>query len=99
MEKLDYSVVAWEVSKNAAQEGPVKRRRWAGQNDYDADYMHTESTRFTIEQDRKLRQCCREARVTRYTLINYLLRAWMAGWEAYKGLRQADSDATTSGGH
>lgn len=85
MENLKYAELAWPIAVDAARDGPMARRRWAGQNDYDADNMRTESTRFTAAQDLDLRQCCREARVTRYTLINYLLRSWMAAWHTYKG--------------
>ena len=98
MQNLKYAELATPVAVGAARDGPVARRRWGRQNEYDADHMHTESTRFTMEQDQRLRRYCREARVTRYTLISYLLRTWMAAWEAYKGERDVDSSDTTSGG-
>lgn len=75
---------AYKVAAEAGKDGQAARRRWAGQNEYDADNMHTECTRFNNTQDARLRRCCREARVTRYTLISYLLRCWMAAWETYQ---------------
>lgn len=60
----------------------MKRQRQA---QWDADHIRTESTRFPIDLDAKLRKYCDEANVTRYTLINYLLRVWMAAWEAEHG--------------
>lgn len=85
MENWKYAELAHPIATAAGRDGPIARRRWAGQNDYDADNMVTESTRFTAAQDLDLRQCCHEAHVTRYTLINYLLRSWMAAWKTYKG--------------
>ena len=73
--------IAYRLGLEAAQEGPERRRRWARQNEWDAEHMHTESTRFTTAQDEQLRRCCREAGVTRYTLISYLLQTWMAAWQ------------------
>lgn len=84
MEMEKWANQAYRVAADAGKDGPAARRRWAGQNEYDADNMHTECTRFNSEQDTKLRRCCREARVTRYALIAYLLRAWMAEWETYR---------------
>lgn len=84
MEK-DWKIPAYEAAVEAAKEGQPGRRRWASQNEWDAENMRTESTRFPLDRDRLLRQYCREARVTRYTLIGYLLRAWMAAWAVYRG--------------
>lgn len=75
---------AYRVAAEAGKDGPAARRRWAGQEEYDADNMCTESTRFNRREDARLRRYCREARVTRYTLIGYLLRMWMAAWETYR---------------
>ena len=50
--------------------------------------MFTESTRFTETQDRKLTQFVEEAGTSKYALINYLLRAWMAAWEEYRHGRE-----------
>ena len=83
MEGRDWSRPAYEAAMEGAKELPFRRRRWAWQNEYDAQNMRTESTRFPLDEDIRLRQCCREAHVTRYTLINYLLRTWMAAWEVY----------------
>nr|WP_325298643.1 hypothetical protein [uncultured Dysosmobacter sp.] len=80
-----WSTAAYKTAVEAAREERPARRRWDGQNEWDADNMRTESTRFTRALDEKLRQCCKEAGVTRYTLINYLLRVWMAAWETYRG--------------
>ena len=76
---------AYDAAVSAGKEGRAARRKWAGQNAYDQSYMRTESTRFTRDQDEELRRCCKEAGVTRYTLIAYLLRAWMAAWQTYQG--------------
>lgn len=75
---------AYRVAAEAGQDGPAARRRWARQAEYDAENMHTECTRFNNDQDARLRQCCREAEVTRYALIGYLLRSWMDAWETYR---------------
>ena len=77
----DWSTDAYQTAVQAAKADPLTRRRWAGQNEWDAEHMCTESPRFTAAQDEELRRCCREARVTRYTLIGHLLRAWMAAWK------------------
>ena len=77
----DWKEAAQQVSISAAEADSLARRRWAGQNEWDAEHMCTESTRFTAAQDEELRRCCREARVTKYTLIGHLLRAWMAAWK------------------
>lgn len=60
---------------------PKTRKRWPGQDDWDAENMVTESTRFTKEADERLRRLCKEAGVTRYHLIAYMLHAWMAARE------------------
>lgn len=78
-----WSTAAYETAVQAAKEDSQARRRWSGQNEWDANNMRTESTRFTRTLDEDLRQYCREAGVTRYTLISYLLRVWMAAWRAY----------------
>lgn len=78
---MRWSTAAYEVAVAAGKEQKAARRRWDGQNLWDAENMCTESTRFTVEQDEDLRRCCEEAGVTRYTLINYLLRTWMAAWK------------------
>lgn len=49
--------------------------------------MRTVSTRFRTDQADRLREYCREANVTRYGLINYMLRAWMAAWERTREVR------------
>lgn len=85
MENMAWMERALKVASEAGRDGPAARRRWTGQNEYDADNMHTECTRFNNAQDERLRRCCREARVTRYTLISYLLRCWMAAWETFQG--------------
>lgn len=80
----DWTIQAYQTAAAAAKEDYHARRRWAGQNAYDADNMHTECTRFNAAMDARLRRCCKEARITRYALISYLLRAWMAAWETYR---------------
>lgn len=74
---------AYTAAVDAGKAPRDARRRWAGQNEYDSENMKTEATRFTAAEDERLRRCCGEAGVTRYTLINYLLRTWMAAWEVY----------------
>lgn len=74
---------AYTAAVDAGKAPRSERRRWAGQNEYDSANMKTEATRFTAAEDERLRRCCDEAGVTRYTLINYLLRTWMAAWEVY----------------
>lgn len=80
---LRWSGIAYQVGVEAGKAGPSERRRWFLQNEWDAENMRTESTRFPLDLDTELRQCCREAHVTRYALIAYLLRAWMAAWRTY----------------
>jgi len=82
---LRWSEQAYQTAVAAGQASSAERRRWEGQNEWDAENMCTESTRFTVDRDEELRQCCREANITRYTLINYLLRTWMAAWKHYQG--------------
>lgn len=77
-----WSAPAYQAATQAAGEDKQARRRWDGQNDWDRENMCSESTRFTADLDAELRQCCKEAGVTRYTLIAYLLRTWMAAWRA-----------------
>lgn len=77
----DWSIDAYQTAMQAAKADSLTRRRWAGQNEWDAENMRTESTRFTADRDAELRRCCREAGITRYTLIGYMLRTWMAAWQ------------------
>ena len=77
----DWSIDAYQTAMQAAKADSLTRRRWAGQNEWDAEHMCTESTRFTADRDAELRRCCREAGITRYTLIGYMLRTWMAAWK------------------
>lgn len=81
---MDWTIPAYETAVEAAKVGYPARRRWAGQNEWDAMNMSTEATRFPADLHEDLIRCCKEARVTRYTLIAYLLRTWMAAWDAYK---------------
>lgn len=80
----EWSVPAFMAAIYCAED-PKPRRRWDGQDDWDADHMVTESTRFTIENDARLREICKQAGVTRYHLISYLLHTFMAAWTAGKG--------------
>lgn len=84
-----WSETAYQVAAEAGKEGSAARRRWGQQDLWDAENMRTVSTRLTLDQDAELRQCCQEAHVTRYALTNYLLRAWMAAWWAYRDHRAA----------
>ena len=77
-----WSRIAHRAAVDAGRERRKERRRWM-KTEWDRENVRTESTRFTAEQDEELRQCCREAGVTRYALIAYLLRTWMAAWRAY----------------
>lgn len=82
---IRWSKHAFEAATEAATPdgaAAIKRERQAL---WDADHIRTESTRFPVDLDAKLREYCNEANVTRYTLINYLLRVWMAAWEAGHG--------------
>ena len=74
--------VAYRVAADAGKAKRLDRRRWL-KTQWERDNMRTESTRFTVEMDAELRRCCRQAGVTRYALIAYLLRAWMAAWKVY----------------
>lgn len=76
---MDWTVPAYMAAIDGAQKLPYDRHRQAA---WDADNMVTESTRMTTAEDARLRRCCHEARVTRYTLINYMLRLFMASWDA-----------------
>lgn len=78
--KTEWSTDAFLTAIGLA-ENPKSRKRWPGQNDWDAENMVTESTRFTIENDQRLRRLCREAGVSRYHLISYMLHTWMAARE------------------
>ena len=78
--KTEWSTDAFLTAIGLA-ENPKSRKRWPGQNDWDAENMVTESTRFTTENDQRLRRLCREAGVSRYHLISYMLHAWMAARE------------------
>ena len=80
--QTEWSVPAYEAAMEAASAPRYDRHRQA---EWDAENMVTESTRFTVAQDAELRRCCREAGISRYQLINYMLRLWMAGWDARKG--------------
>ena len=86
--QTEWSVPAWCAAMDTARElvsDPVAaRRRWAGQTAWDADHMCTESTRYPRHLDARLRRCCKEAGISRYYLISYMLRAWMAAWEVMK---------------
>ena len=77
-----WSEPAYAAALAAAENGKEPRPRWSGQNGWDAENMVTESTRFPRDLDAQLRRCCREAHVTRYHLINYMLRLFIAAWEA-----------------
>jgi hypothetical protein len=46
--------------------------------------METVSTRLPRDIAEQLRRYCDEAHVSRYYLINYMLRAFMAGWEVLR---------------
>lgn len=74
---------AYTAAMQAAEEEPSRRRRWRLQAQWDRRNLKTESTRFPRELDEQLRRCCKEAGVTRYALIAYMLRAWMSAWRIY----------------
>ena len=92
-----YDIAFGIAVETAERGGPSRapRQRWRGQNEWDRLNMVTESTQFTRSMDAELRRCCREARVNRSRLINYMLRTWMAAWAARKG--KDGSNATLSG--
>lgn len=85
MRNHEWAEQAYQIAAEVGKDGYPARRRWAGQNRYDEENIFTESTRFNADRDDRLRQYCREAGVTRYALISYLLRSWMAAWETYRG--------------
>lgn len=85
MSGYEWMEEAYQIAAEAGRKRPAMRERWVRQDQYDKDNMHTESTRFNKEQHARLRRCCREAQVTRYALISYLLRTWMAEYEAHRG--------------
>lgn len=84
VEDMKWVLPAYQAGTNAAMPEGRKRMRWARQKEWDGDHIFTESTRLPADLDRKLRQYCREAGVTRYHLIGYMLRAWMAAWEVVR---------------
>lgn len=84
---LEWADAAYKVAADAAKT-PFRRRRGPAQRRWDREHMFTESTRFTETQDRKLTQYCEEADVSKYRLIDCLLRAWMAAWEEYHHERE-----------
>lgn len=79
---MDWIEQAFESAVSAAEESAPARRRWRGQNRWDEDHMNTESTRFPNDLHAELIACCESAGVTRYALIAYLLRTWIAAWKA-----------------
>lgn len=82
MEDKSWVLPAFRGAADAATQPRSRRARWKRQNQWDRENMRTESTRFTVEEDRRLRRCCREAHVNRSHLIAFMLRAWMESWEA-----------------
>lgn len=80
--KTEWSGPAWLTACAAASASQESRRRWAGQNAWDAENMETVSTRMPKEDAAQLRQYCQDAGINRYTLLNYMLRTWMAAWAA-----------------
>lgn len=84
VEEKAWVIPAFNAATDAAMPSGRQRMRWAKQNEWDLENIRTESTRFPVEMDRKLRKYCREAHVTRCRLINYMLRAWMATWEVVR---------------
>lgn len=93
----EWSVPAFVAAIYCAED-PKPRRRWDGQDDWDAEHMVTESTRFTIENDARLREICRQAGVTRYYLIAYLLHTFMAAWDAGKEKENGSQRTDHAGG-
>lgn len=86
----EWSTSAYIAAVEAAATPPKKRHRQAA---WDAENMVTESTRFTVEQDAELRRVCKEAGICRYQLISYLLRTFMAAWDAGKGRKDGRKTA------
>ena len=88
MENMEaWKGIAQAAAEKAARRAAASRKRWDGQAAWDAENMRTVSTRFRTDQADRLREYCREANVTRYGLINYMLRAWMAAWERTREVR------------
>lgn len=81
MMRLEWTEHAYNAAMQAVSVPRFDRHR---QSEWDAENMVTESTRFTAAQDAELRRCCREAGICRYQLINYMLRLFIAGWDARK---------------
>ena len=84
---MEWHDPAFRIAVDAAKT-QTRRRRGPAQARWDRENMFTESTRFTETQDRKLTQFVEEAGTSKYALINYLLRAWMAAWEEYRHERK-----------
>ena len=83
---LRWSGCAWDVATQAgkaAAEGRKKRRRWIGQSEWERKNMRTISTRLRLSDAVVLDRYCREAHVTKYELLQFMVRAWMAAWAAY----------------
>lgn len=80
---MEWNDIAYQVGVDAAKT-PPRRHSGPAQRRWDRENLFTESTRFTETQHHKLAQYCKEAGVPRYSLINYLLRAWMAAWEVVR---------------
>lgn len=76
-----WSAPAWTAATIAAATPREERRRWSGQNGWDAEHMRTVSTRLPTEEAARLERYCREAGITRYQLLGYMIKTWMAGWE------------------
>lgn len=81
MYDLRWSQKAWKTAVAAGKAPEKERKKWAGQNDWDKDNMLTISTRLTIKDALRLKVYCKEAGITVYTLVNYMVRVWMAAWE------------------
>lgn len=83
---MDWRVPAHDQAVNAAMTAAEERRtrRRRQRSDWDAKNMRTVSTRMRISDVVVLDRYCREAHVTKYELVQYMVRCWI---EAWKGLR------------
>lgn len=88
MEK--WNETAWKVA-TAAANLPAKEIR----TDYRDDGLRSVSTRIREETVDELKQMCDRAGTTRYALLNYMARAWMAARDVIEG-REPDERRCTA---
>lgn len=93
--RREWAGPAWMAACAAASTAREKRKRWPRQAAWDAEHLETVSTRLPIAEATRLRRYCKEAGISRYTLLNYMVRAWMAAWSADHEEGERDNDGGT----